>query len=250
MPGKIGIRIPSHNSLTPSFLDELMKIVVLSRKETDAHKIRQRFERKYHIAIISTGLSYLEYLGALKKTLKSYRPTRLGKRIGRFLIKEQLSEANSAWRKLLKHHKLFGIFQRFFTSKYCQNGTLEEFTRYIRKRAHAKWKTNAIRSRISRLCELFADKGLIEYEHDHITLINSKNGQFLENDTSIFVENSIGEQIAPKNEVSDLKIVDSWPVRIEIKISVSDHANPKFLQTLLSFVKDLKANGEIRTDTT
>lgn len=249
MPGKIGIRIPSHNSLTPSFFDELMKMVMTSRKETDAKKIRRRFEHKYHIAIISTGLSYLEYLGALKKTLKSYRPTRLGKKIGRFLIQDQLEEANSAWRKLLRRHKLFGVFQTFFTSKYNQNGTLEEFARYLRKRAHARWKIDAIRSRVSRLCELFAEKGLIEYEHNHITLTNSESVQFPESNISVGIETSNGELIAPKKRTSDLKATDSWPVRIEIKIAVSDQADPRFLETLLSFIKDVKGKGEIGTDT-
>lgn len=246
MPGKIGIRIPSHNSLTPSFFDELLKMAATSRKDVDAQKIRHRLQQKYHIAIISTGLSYLAYLGALKKVRKGYRPTRSGKKIGRLLVADNLEEVNEEWRKLLERHRLFRVFKKFFDSKYHQNGSLENFSKYLKKRAHARWNISTVRSRISRLCELFADKGLIEYEHNHLSPSDSEELKTLV-PTSSYTRNETTDRATILNEekVTDSGSIGSWPIKIEVKITISNKADPKFLEAILSFVKDVKRAREV-----
>jgi len=234
LPGKIGIRIPSHNSLTPSFLDELLKTAATSRKIVDSHRIRRRLPEKYHIAIVSTGLSYLAYLGALKKVHRSYKPSRLGKKIGKLLAKDQLEEANVAWSELLTRHRLFGIFKKYFASKDSKHGTIEDFGLYLRKRAHAKWNISAIRSRVSRLCELFADKGLIEYQNGDLSPINIEHEK---HDTlSVSPISNRPQSVLPAPKPS---------IKMEIKIEISDKIDPKLLEMILSFLKDMKGSQEV-----
>ena len=252
MPGKIGIRIPSHNSLTPSFLDELLKIAATSRKIADARRIRRRLPEKYHIAIVSTGLSYLAYLGALKKVSKGYKPTRLGKKIGRLLAKDRIEEANVAWGELLKRHRLFGLFKRYFSSKNNKHGTIEDFGLYLRKRAHAKWDISAIRSRVSRLCELFAEKDLIEYQNGDLSPIDLEQK---EQDTLGLSSPMNKPQIvlpAPspaEDEFSHVSVsANSWPIKMEVRIQISDRIDPKLLEMILSFLKDMKRTQEVPKD--
>ncbi len=248
MPGKIGIRIPSHNSLTPAFLDELLKFAATSRKNADAHKIRRRLHEKCHIAIVSTGLSYLAYLGALRKSGKNYRPSRLGKRIGKLLAQDRLEEANLAWNEMLRRHKLYGVFRRFLSNTKDGIGTIDSFGLYLRKLTHAKWQVSGIRSRISRLCELFSEKNLIEYQNGHLSLINEelslprKDGRGLPNSFSqsdFLVDAAVvsGKQ-SDRTPGSASKRL--WPVKIEIKFEISEEADPNVIAMILSFLRDFQ----------
>lgn len=254
MPGKIGIRIPSHNSLTSAFLDELLKTVATSRKTIVSRKIRLRLEQKYHIGIVSTGLSYLAYLGALKRIHKGYKPSRLGKKIGKLLAQERLEEANLAWSELLKRHRLFGVFKRYFSTNSEQLWTLEDFSSYLKRKAHAKWNLSGARSRVSRLCELFAEKGLIEYQNNHLSPINLEREEL---DT--FDKQSLTSQppvMPPARQTNrDVKCisvpVNSWPIRMEIKMEISDNVDPKILDLIFSFLKEIRKNQkDLRIDTT
>ena len=256
MPGKIGIRIPSHNSLTTSFLDELLRMVATSRKKpVDAHRIRRRLPEKHHIAIVSTGLSYLSYLGALKKVPDGYKPSRLGKKIGRFLAQDHTDEANVVWRELLIRHRLFGVFKKFFSTRGNKHRTIEDFGLYLRKRAHSKWKIPAIRSRISRLCELFAEKGLIEYQNGHLSPIDqeekelaildappqtSKPQTTLPNSTSRGLLDGLTTKSSQAAKASSLITANSWPVRIEIKLEISDKASKEVIAMIFSHIKDMQ----------
>lgn len=248
MPGKIGIRIPSHNSLTPIFLDELLKTAATSRKPADARRIRSRLPEKYHIAIVSTGLSYLTYLGALKKVSKGYKPTRLGKKIGKLLARDHIDEANVAWGELLKRHRLFGVFKRYFSSKNDKHGTIEDFGLYLRKRAHARWDISAIRSRVSRLCELFAEKGLIEYQNGDLSPIDleQKEQDTLGVSSPLNKPQTVVRTPSPaKDDFLHSVSTNSWPIKMEIKIQISDRIDPKLLEMILSFLKDMKRTQEV-----
>jgi hypothetical protein len=254
MPGKIGIRIPSHNSHTPSFLDELLKNASTSRKIIVASRIRYRLEQRYHIGIVSTGLSYLAYLGALKKVHKGYKPSRLGKKIGRFLAQERLEEANLAWSELLKRHKLFRVFKRYFSTHNEELWTLDDFSLYLKIRAHAKWNLSGARSRISRLCELFAEKGLIEYQNDHLSPIDLEREESDTFDNSPLTNQPSVMPPAPQmnREVKRISVPgDSWPIRMEIKIEISDKVDPKILNLIFSFLKEIrKSQEDLKIDVT
>lgn len=256
LPSKIGIRIPSHNSLTVSFFDELLQTAVTSRKIADAKKIRLRLSEKYHIAIVSTGLSYLAYLGALKKVQKGYQPTRFGKKIGKLLVQERIEEANIVWSELLKRHKLFRVFSKFLSKKDDNSGTLEDFSVYIRKRAHAKWKISAIRSRVSRVCELFAEKGLIEYQNGILSIPDSEEGegsisiestQISESKIRLPVDTSEKEkteelqtEVIQSNKLSALIGANSWPIKIEITMNISDRAPREVINLIFAHIKELQ----------
>ena len=248
LTGKFGIRIPSHNSLTPSLFDELMKTASTSRKLVAAAKIRRRLSEKYHLAIISTGLSYLAYLGALRKTGKGYKPTRIGKKIGKLLAKDQLEEANTAWAKLLERHRLYGVFRRYLR-KGNDTKTIQDFGFYLKKRGHAKWDVSSARSRLSRLCELFADKGLIEYQNGHLSPIETRDQEpSSEKDLLPTLEYpSKNETAIQKSPQSVSFSAGSWPIKIDIRIEISDKANPKIFQMILSFLKEMREkSGELK----
>lgn len=259
MVGRIGIKIPSHNSLTPALFDELLKVAATSRKTVVARKIRLRIEQRYHIVIISTGLSYLAYLGALKKVQGGYKPSRLGKKIGKLIVKEQHEEANAIWNQLLKRHKLFRIFDNFFKKYPEDEYTLESFSFYLKKKAHTKWVVSKVRSRISRLCELFAEKGLIDYENNFLSPLHAE--PMVEQTTAeisvtpkhptVFLGPNSKDKVLGDNmnqpdsvlEPSNISITTkSWPIRIELKIEVSDKSNPEVITTILSFIRDLQKN--------
>lgn len=251
MPGKIGIRIPSHNSLTPTFLDDLLKTAATSRKLADSRRIRSRLSAKPHIAIVSTGLSYLTYLGALKKVGRGYKPTRLGKKIGKLLAKDRVEEASVAWSQLLKRHRLFGLFKRYFSSKNNKHGTIEDFGLYLRKRAHARWDISAIRSRVSRLCELFAQKGLIEYQNGDLSPINleQKDQDTLSVLSPLDKPQTVLSIPNPaKDDFSHSVSTNSWPFKMEVKIQISDRIDSKLLEKILSFLKDMKRTQEVPKD--
>lgn len=248
LTGKIGIRIPSHNSLTPIFFDELLKTVATSRKPADARRIRSRLPEKYHIAIVSTGLSYLTYLGTIKKVNKGYKPTRFGKKIGKLLAQDRIDEANIVWGELLKHHRLSGVFKRYFASKNNKHGTIEDFGLYLRKRAHARWDVSVIRSRISRLCELFAEKGLIEYQNGDLWPIDPEQKE----QNTLSVTSLLGkpQTVLPtsnpsKNDFSHSVSTYSWPIKMEVKIQISDKIDPELLEMILSFLRDMKRTQEV-----
>jgi len=249
MPGKIGIRIPSHNSLTPTFLDELLKTTATSRKTADARRIRRRLPEKYHIAIVSTGLSYLAYLGALKRVHKGYKPSHLGKKIGKLLAQDRIDEANIVWGELLKRHRLFRVFEKYLSGKDDKHGTIEDFGLYLRKRAHANWDISAIRSRVSRLCELFAEKDLIEYQNGDLSPIDL--GQKERDNLGISSSTAKSQIILPGpspalDKLQNISVSDnSWPIKMEIKFEISERADPKLLKMILSFLKDMKRSQEV-----
>lgn len=247
MPGKIGIRIPSHNSLTPSLLDELLKMAVTSRKIVDARRIRRRLPEKYHIAIVSTGLSYLAYLGAVKKIHKGYKPSRLGKKIGKLLAQERLEEANVAWSELLKRHRLFRVFKKYFSTHSEELWTLEDFSSYLKRRAHAKWDLSGARSRVSRLCELFAEKGLIEYQNNHLFPIDLKREEPNTFDiTPLTSQPPVMPSAQTNREVKCISVpIDSWPIRMEIKMEISDKVDPRILELIFSFLKEIRRSQEV-----
>jgi len=215
-----------------------------SRKTATPSRIRRRLPGSYHIAIVSTGLSYLAYLGALEKIQREYKTTRLGKKIGKFLARDNLEEANAAWAELLKRHRLYNIFKGYFRRKGNERGTIEDFGVFLKKKTHAKWDVYSARSRISRLCELFADKGIIEYQNGDLLPVENNN-----------VETADERLLAPKNlptiEESVEKPVEilpqnislignSWPIRLEIKLEISEKVNSQTLEAILSFVKELR----------
>ena len=247
MVGKTGIRIPSHNSLTPSFLDELLKTAATSRKTIVASRIRLRLEQRYHIGIVSTGLSYLAYLGALKKIHKGYKPSRLGKKIGKLLAQERLEETSLAWSTLLKRHKLFGVFKRYFSTQSEQLWTLEDFSAYLKRRAHAKWNLSGTRSRVSRLCELFAEKGLIGYQNNHLFPVDFVHEEHntLETASPISQQPVMPLARQKNREVKRISVpINSWPIRMEIKMEISDKIDPKILNLIFSFLKELRKSQE------
>jgi len=256
MPGKIGIRIPSHNSLTVSFLDELLQTATNSRGITNAKKIRLRLPEKYHVAIVSTGLSYLAYLGAFKKVQNGYKLTSQGKKIGKLLLQDRVEEANFAWSEMLKRHRLYRVFVKYLSTRDSKQGILEEFSLYLRKRAHAKWKISAIRSRVSRLCELFAEKGLIEYQDGNMSLPETEDK---ENETLSELPHVSKPMIAltvhtPEKRNAEATATkpsqtgktpisiaaNSWPLRIEIKLEISDKATTEVINAIFSHIKDLQ----------
>ena len=247
MVGKIGIKIPSHNSLTPSFLDELLKTAATSRKTIVASRVRLRLEQRYHIGIVSTGLSYLTYLGALKKIHKGYKPSRLGKKIGKFLAQERLEEANLAWNKLLKHHRLFRVFERYFSTHSEESHTLVDFSAYLRRRAHAKWNLSGARSRVSRLCELFAEKGLIEFQNNHLFPIDF---EYQEPNRVGGASRSTHPPIALSAPQTDRKVksisvpTNSWPIKMEIKMEISDRVDPRILELIFAFLREIRRSQE------
>lgn len=254
MPGKIGIRIPSHNSLTPSFLDELLKTVATSRKTIVARRIRLRLEQRYHIGIVSTGLSYLAYLGALKKIHKGYKPSRLGKKIGKLLAQERLEEANFTWSELLKRHRLFGVFKRYFSTHSEELWTLKDFSSYLKRRGHAKWDLSGARSRVSRLCELFAEKGLIEYQNSHLSPIDLEREEPDKFDIPPLTSQP-SVMPSPPQTNRDVKCIsvptDSWPIRMEIKMEISNKVDPKILGLIFSFLKEIrKSQEDLKIDVT
>lgn len=267
LPGKTGIRIPSHNSLTASFSDELLKMAATSRKTVDARRIRCRLPEKYHIAIVSTGLSYLAYLGALKKVHRGYKPSRLGRKIGKLLARDRVEEANVAWGELLKRHRLSRVFEKYFSSKGNKHGTLEDFGLYVKKKSHAKWNISEVRSRISRLCELFAEKGLIEYQNGNLSpidveqkeleasgVLSSMNMPQIGLPVPSLKDSSLEDMMTKPSQAMKLPnisvITNSWPMKIEIRIEVSDRANSEVIAMILSFLKDLqKTNTSTRVCT-
>ena len=247
MVGKIGIKVPSHNSLTPSFLDELLKTAATSRKTIVARRIRLRLEQRYHIGIVSTGLSYLAYLGALKKIHKGYKPSRLGKKIGKLLAQERLEEANLVWSELLKRHRLFGVFKRYFSTHSEEMWSLEDFSSYLKRRAHAKWNLSGARSRVSRLCELFAEKGLIEYQNNHLSPIDFEREEPDTFDVTPPISRPPVMPSAPQTnrDVKRISVpINSWPIKIEIKMEISDKVNPKILELIFSFLKEIRRSQE------
>lgn len=244
MVGKIGIRIPSHNSLTPAFFDELLKKASTSRKIIDAGKIRARLPEKYSIGVVSTGLSYLAYLGALKKVSKGYKTSRLGKRIGKLLV-EDSSEAKTLWAELLKRHRIYSIFKKHFSLKANEPSTIEDFGAYLKKRAHANWNIKYARSRISRLCELFADKGLIEYQNGTLfPIIESEDMAPRKLESGHLTLESSTEELQAKLPQELSTNVNSWPIKIEIKIEIGKKVDSQTLQMISSFIKDLRKSQE------
>lgn len=251
--GKIGIRIPSHNSLTPSLFDELLEIVAASRKGIDVRKARLRLRERYHVGIISTGLSYLAYLGAVEKFHHGYKPTRAGKKIGKLLRQERNDAANVAWGDLLKRHKLFFIFNEYFLSKSNEQCTLDDFSLYLKKKARTTWNTSAIRSRISRLCELFAEKGLIEYQNNYLSPIGVEHRMASTLTAKSFQVEQISGGIPVEGMKQDGRQGDTsndsaWPIKMEIKIEVSEKAQLEIFQMILSFLKEIRSQGGLKID--
>jgi len=190
-------------------------------------------------------------LGAIKKVSNGYKPTRFGKKIGKLLARDRIDEANVAWGELLKRHRLFGVFTRYFSSKNGKHGTIEDFGLYLRKRAHAGWDISAIRSRVSRLCELFAEKGLIEYQNGDLWPIDIEQK---ERDTlGVSYPLNKPQTVLPtpnpaKDDFSHSVSTNSWPFKMEVKIQISDRIDSKLLEKILSFLKDIKRTQEIPKD--
>lgn len=229
--------------MTPSLFDELLEIVAASRKAIDVRRARLRLRERYHLGIISTGLSYLAYLGAVEKVHNGYRPTCIGKKIGKSLRQEHPEAANVAWGDLLKRHRLSLIFKEYFLSKNNEPGTLDDFSVYLKKKAHATWNASAIRSRVSRLCELFAEKGLIEYQNSYLSPI----GQLSQNELQVAA--SANQMKRDDHSLSMSVNTGSWPIKIEIKIEISDKVQPEIFQMILSFLKEI-SQGSLKVDTT
>jgi len=224
-----------------------MRTAATSRKTIDAHKIRRRLPDKPHIAIVSTGLSYLAYLGALKKVRRGYKTTLIGKKIGKLIAQEDMEEANILWGELLKRHRLHKVFQKYFAKNDGKQGTIEDFGVYLRNRAHAKWSIPTIRSRISRLCELFADKGLIEYQNGDLSPISNEEETLNTSEISSPADKpQLHDTLASTQKFGQASIsTNSWPIRMEINFVISKGIDPKILEMILSFLKDMKGTLEV-----
>jgi len=237
--------------LTPAFFDELLKIVSTSRRiPPTPSKIKRRLPGSYNIAIVSTGLSYLAYLGALEKVQRGYKPTRLGKKIGKFLARDSLEEANVAWAELLKRHKLYSLFKKYFRRKGNERGTIEDFGVFLKKKAHAKWDVYSARSRISRLCELFADKGIIEYQNGDLLPIENGSAQIADEELLPAPKNLLTIEESAKKTAKILPqnislSGNSWPIRLEIKLEISEKVNSQTLEAILSFIKELRKTWRV-----
>lgn len=191
-------------------------------------------------------------MGALKKIHKSYKPSRLGKKIGKLMAQERLEEADFAWSELLKRHRLFGVFKRYFSTHDKKLWTLEYFSSYLKRRAHAKWNLSGARSRVSRLCELFAEKGLIEYENNHLSPINfeDKESNTFDFATPASQPNVISPDPETGRKIESISVpINSWPIKMEIKLEISDKVEPRILELIFSFLKEIgKSQEKMRID--
>ena len=86
------------------------------------------------------------------------------------------------------------------------------------------------------MCELLADKELIEYHDGKLfPVIETEDGEHRELKSSI-VEPP--EQLPQQFAIN----ANEWPIKIEIKIEIAENVDSKTLQMISSFIKDLKKN--------
>ena len=172
----------------------------------------------------------------------------MGKKIGKSLAKDQLEEANTAWAQLLERHRLYDVFKRYF-GKGNDTKTIEDFGLYLKKRGRAKWDVSLARSRLSRLCELFADKGLIEYQNGHLSPIGTQDQEpSNEKDLLPTLEYASKNETAMQTSPPSISLFsDLWPIKIDIRIEISDKADPKIFQMVLTFLKEMREkSGELK----
>lgn len=242
MPSKISIKIPAHNSLTPTRLDDLLRIVATSRKAIDARKVRYRLPEKYHIAIVSTGLSYLQYLGALKKIKRGYKATSSGKNIGT-LLKLKSERADAAWSELLKRHIIYQLFYEYFALESNKPKTVEGFGLFLKDKAGKKWNESFLKNRVVRLCELYADKGLIKHKNDEISPFEESLQAVAGEKTQPYGQHTLAEQIPSLaiNQPSSISASSmGGPLKVEVKIEISDKVAPEVMAMILSFLKGME----------
>jgi len=222
-------------------------------KASNTKELKERDSSLPQRRTIGRGLSYLDYLGVVKRKGGKgiYELTDDGRKIGVALYQNENEKADEIWRGLLKNHSLHKHIQNYIQEKGGGiRGSSIGLAEYLRELSGEDWKTGFLRAGGQRLCELFAARGLLTFDRE-------EDSMFLPTEMKAPTPPlQPPPQLPPQppREVtarpsSQQQFPSTMPspalfnVDVQLKIEVSKDTSPELADKIFNFLLELSEKG-------
>jgi len=231
-----------------SFLDKLTLGLYRLSKASRAKELKEKDSSLPDPVTIGRALSYLEYLGVVKRTKKGiYELTEEGRKIGIELYQNQTVRADEIWRSILQNHILYEHIQNYIREKGGGvRGSSIGLAEYLRDLAGKDWKTSFLKAGGQRLCDIFGAKGLLIYDKEEDSISFPPEMEIPTPPTQLPVSpppQPSREVTAPPSSQQRFSIAAHSPalfnVDVQLKIEVSKDTTPELADKIFNFLLKL-----------
>jgi len=233
------------------FSDKLISVLYKLSKPSSAQELKQKETGLPDPLTIGRGLSYLEYLGIVRRTGGKgiYELTDDGRKIGIELYQNNKANADDIWRTLLKSHPLYGYIQEYIQKKGGGvRGSSIGLGEYLRDLAGEKWTSTFVKEGGKRLCDIFADKGLLVFnaDEDSISIPSKEIALVPPTPPPTVAPTTPSEKIPPTlapqmPQVAPLGI--PFGVSIRLRIEVTKDTSVDLAEKIFDFLLKLSERG-------
>jgi hypothetical protein len=177
--------------------------------------------------------SFISYLGLVKGERSPFDLSPSGREIAIALMEGKEKVALNLWRQTLKAHSLYSELQQYIEDQGGKRGTSLGFAEHLRKLAGKDWNTRYLHEGGKRICVLFANKGLLEFnrDEDSISFPTTTPPATTETPTDETVTTQVTSQ-AP----TDIVTTSTLPFVVNITIEAKDADS---IKQVINLVREL-----------
>ncbi len=148
------------------YLDKILLAMYKVGKTVNSREIVQKDSSLGDYKCVGRGASFLSYLGLVEGKKSRFNLSETGRDIALALEEGRKEKAQKSWQQALKTHNLYSELQKYISDQGGKRGSSIGFADHLRKLADVKWGTRYLREGGKRLCTLFANKGLLTFNHE------------------------------------------------------------------------------------
>lgn len=162
------IKLPHQSSPVDydEYLDKILLAMYKTGKTASSKEIIQKDSSLGNNRCVGRAAAFLSYLGLVDGKKSRFNLSELGRDIALALEEKRNENARTLWQQSLKAHYLYSELQKYLNQQGGKRGTSLGFADFLRKLAEKKWGTTFLKEGGKRLCNLFANKGLLTFNRD------------------------------------------------------------------------------------
>ena len=146
------------------YLDKiLLAIYRLGKASTSKEIVGRESSLEDHVCV-GRAASFLSYLGLAEGERSPFNLSPLGRQIAIALHENRREDVLSLWQQSLSAHNLYSELQKYIEAQGGGRGTSLGFAEHLRTLAKKTWHTKFVQEGGKRLCNLFANKGLLTFD--------------------------------------------------------------------------------------
>lgn len=148
------------------YLDKILLAIYKVGKAATSKEMVTKDSSLHDHVCVGRAASFLSYLALVKGERSPFDLSPSGRKIAIALMESKENVALNLWQKTLKTHSLHSELLQYIKDQGGKRGTSLGFAEHLRKLAGKDWSTKYLHEGGKRICVLFANKGLLEFNRD------------------------------------------------------------------------------------